>query len=318
MTEGLFYDRALRNRLTRLAKERSFDVIVVFCSSMFQYVDIFTKNQKKPRVIVDLVDVDSQKWFDYAKVARFPASLLFRTEGIRLRRLETKLETSAEAILTVTPEEANIYRAFHPTNKLLPVRNGVDTDYFNPDSPEINAVAEIPHRCVFVGAMNYRANVDGALWFMKEVWPGVRKEFPEAEFDIVGANPSPVLYRAAEETPGVNVVGSVPDVRPYLQRSAVAVVPLRIARGIQNKVLEGLAMRRAVVASREAVEGIEAVSGRDLWICDDPGEWVGQIAHLFRNEPSRRESGDLGRELVKNRYAWSACLMPLEKLLTKN
>ena len=325
MTEGLFYDRELRNRLKRLAKERHFDVIIVFCSSMFQYVDIFTKNQRKsgenvpaaPRVIVDLVDVDSQKWFDYAKVARIPARWLFLTEGKRLRRLETKIDASAERLLVVTPEEAEVYRGFHPAGKITAVRNGVDTKFFDPDLPELSAVPEIPYRCVFVGALDYRANVDGVLWFLKEVWPAVREQFPEAEFDIVGSNPVSALRRAAETVPGANLVGGVPDVRPYLKRAAVVVIALRIARGIQNKVLEGLAMRRPVVASRQSAEGIEAASGKELMVCDLPGEWINTISSLFKNEILRYKTGYLGREFVENHYAWEACLAPLENLLIK-
>lgn len=323
MTEGLFYDRALRKRLTELAERKHFDAIVIFCSSMFQYLDIFLEAQRRhpdrprPKVIVDLVDVDSQKWYDYAGVSWGPLRRLFLREGKKLRRLETKIDDAADAILVVTQEEAELYRGFHPTEKVFAVSNGVDTEFFNPAVPELAVVEKIPYRCVFLGAMDYRANIDGVLWFMKEVWPGVRERFPEAEYDVVGSNPADSLRAAAEGVPGVNIVGSVPDVRPYLQRACVAAIPLRVARGIQNKVLEALAMRMAVVASPQAAEGIELDSGQELLICDRPEQWVEQISALFKNESFRYKLGQDGRNLVEERYGWRSRLARLKALLAE-
>lgn len=322
VTEGLFYNRWLRAQLLSLMGEQDFDVIVVFCSSMFQYVKFLKKHARKingnlefPRVIVDLVDVDSQKWYDYAKVAKIPLKWLFKLEGRRLRQVETQIESESEAMMVVTQEEMALYRSFCPTKKIFPVTNGVDTVFFDREAPALRQTEGIPFRCVFVGAMDYRANVDGVLWFIKEVWPKVREKFPEAEFDVVGSNPVMNLVRVAAESPGVNVLGSVPDVRPYLKRAAVAVIPLRVARGIQNKVLESLSMGCAVTASAQSVEGIEAVSGEDLFICDSPEEWTEKISDLFKNENLRYKLGSHGRELVIRRYAWSACLENFGNLL---
>ncbi len=336
MTEGLFYDRALKKRLTALAEREHFDAIVIFCSSMFQYARIFLdaekrknaradknvennqqKKNRQTKIIVDLVDVDSQKWYDYAKVSWGPSRWLFLREGARLRRLETKIGDVADAVLVVTPEEAELYKRFHSAGNIIPMANGVDTDFFNPDAPELVDVAEIPYRCVFLGAMDYRANIDGVLWFMREVWPAVRERFPEAEYDIVGSNPSESLKAAATGVPGVNVVGRVPDVRPYLKRASVSAISLRVARGIQNKVLESLAMRSAVIASPQAAEGIELDSGEELLICDRPTDWVEQISALFKNASLRYKLGQDGRNLVEERYGWRSRLGRLRALLAE-
>ncbi|MCL4722402.1 MAG: glycosyltransferase, partial [Gammaproteobacteria bacterium] len=208
-------------------------------------------------VLVDLVDVDSQKWFDYARQARGWKRWMFDLEGRRMRRLEGALPQRAAALMVVSEQEAALYRSFHPTGQIHAIPNGVDLDYFRPDEG-----GEIPaaESCVFVGALDYRANIDGVLWFCREVWPGVRRRYPRAVFRLVGSNPVAAVHRLAR-LPGVQLVGNVADVRPYLREAAAVVIPLRVARGIQNKLLEALAVRKATVVTPQALEGGNALPG---------------------------------------------------------
>src|SRR5262249_47011580 len=156
---------------------------------------------------------------------------LYRREGQRLRRLEEALPAWTGAVTLVSEAEADLYRSFCTPGRVETVANGVDLDYFQPQE------CAAPKGCVFVGALDYRPNVEAARWFCRGVWPQLRRREPGLTLALVGRRPAPAV-EALAEVPGVEVVGQVPDVRPYVARAAVAVVPLRIARGVQNKVLE--------------------------------------------------------------------------------
>ena len=300
-TEGLFRCGRLRSAIAQWAAETPFDTVVVFCSSMTQYLDV--PGLAGVPVVVDLVDVDSQKWFDYAGASRGPARLLFQLEGRRLRRLEASLAGRARAITLVSKAEAELYHSFQPDGNVVAVPNGVDLDYFRPDSqPE----PEGTPRCVFVGALDYRANLDGLAWFCREVWPGVHQEVPDAALQIVGSNPGPAARGLAGQ-PGVELIGPVPDVRPYLA-GAVAVVPLRVARGIQNKVLEAMALGRPVVASPEALEGLTVEPGCDVLRAATPAAWREHLVGLLHNRAERARLGTAARRYVETHHHWPECL----------
>ncbi len=300
-TEGLFRSGRLDRTLRQWAAETRFDLVVVFCSSMAQYLDV--PGLAGVPAVVDLVDVDSEKWFHYARAARGPGRLLYGVEGRRLRRLEASLADRARAITLVSRAEADLYRSFRPAENVYAVPNGVDLDYFRPTvEPEPDGVPP----CVFVGALDYRANLDGLAWFCRAVWPEVYARVPGAALQIVGSNPGRAARRLADR-PGVEFIGPVPDVRPYLA-AAVAVVPLRIARGIQNKVLEAMAMGRPVVGTPEAFEGLELQPGRDALCAAAPGAWRDRLTDLLRNPTERIGLGAAARRYVEAHHHWPRCL----------
>jgi sugar transferase (PEP-CTERM/EpsH1 system associated) len=300
-TVGLFRCGELRRTIAQWASETRFDTVVVFCSSMTQYLDV--PGLIGVPVVVDLVDVDSEKWFDYARETHTPARMLFQLEGRRLRRLEASLAERTQAITLVSEAEANVYRGFQPAGSVYAIPNGVDLDYFRP-SPEPEPPG-MP-RCVFVGALDYRANVDGLAWFCREVWPAVHEHVPGTVLQIVGSNPGPAARRLANSA-GVDLAGPVPDVRPYLA-GAVAVVPLRVARGIQNKVLEAMAMARPVIASPEALEGLTVEPGRDVLCAAAPGDWRDQLVRLLNDATQRVQLGIAARRYVETHHQWPKCL----------
>ncbi|MDO4568965.1 MAG: TIGR03087 family PEP-CTERM/XrtA system glycosyltransferase [Planctomycetia bacterium] len=311
VTEGMFGDPILKKKIRELAKKESFDVVFVFCSSMFQYAKLF--DARRTKIIVDLVDVDSQKWFDYAQKTRGWRKLIFRSEGRRLRRLEQKIAHESDFQIVVTQEEADLYRSFAPGDFLTPIRNGVDLNFFSP--PE--KVEKIPFRAVFTGVMSYRANIDGIEWLAKNVLGRVRESIPDFELDVVGRDPSAALHDLARRVPGLNIIGEVPDIRPYLFRAEVALIPLRIARGIQNKVLEACAAKLPVVASPPAVEGIKAEPKRDLLVCDGADAWVETLVELFSNAELKRRLGTAGRCMAERWYTWENQLKKLDEILMK-
>lgn len=316
MTEGLFYHPTLLRGVQKWSREESWDVVVVFCSSMFPYVESMERVwTDRPRIVTDLVDVDSQKWFDYAREAPLWKKILFQTEGKRLREREKEIGQKSDVLLAVTDEEVALYRSFCPIDSIFSVPNGVDTEYFNAAQPFLQAEKEIPYRTVFVGALDYQANVEGIRWFLEKVLPSLRKRYPEFVLDVVGNRPTASLQQICRNTPGVNLVGGVPDVRPWLKRAQVVVIPLQVARGLQNKVLEACSMGKAVVVSPCAAEGIQGVAGRDFVISSSPECWVERLSQLFQEETQRILLGQFGRKLAVEKYGWQAQLDRLTSFL---
>jgi sugar transferase (PEP-CTERM/EpsH1 system associated) len=303
-TAGLFSSRTIREGLNRWLAEVEYDAVVCFSSGVLPYV---LGRGLESRMVVDLVDVDSQKWFDYAGRAKPPLSWLFRTEGNRVRLLE-RAAGSSRAVVFVSLREAAVYCTFGSADRVEVIPNGVDLDHFRP------VPAEEKPACVFVGQLDYRANVISMQWFCREVWPLVRARYPDALFEMVGRNPAFSL-RALEAIPGVRLVGEVPDVRPWLASARLVVVPLLVARGIQNKVIEAMAMGRPVIASSQAVQGLSAVVGRDLQCADNPEAWCQAIGSLWEDGERRGALGRQGRVYTESYHNWDHWLDRFEELL---
>lgn len=308
-TEGLFASSALTHRVRNWAREHHFDAVIAFCSSMVQFATV--PELAGVPLVVDLVDVDSQKWLDYAALARGLKRQLFLLEGRRVRKLEQSIVRQASAVTLVSQAEAELFRRACPNDKTFAVPNGVDLDYFTDKFP----VAEPkPNQCVFVGVLDYRANVESLVWFCREVWPRVIVEKPDAVFAIVGKNPAPAVKQLAFQ-PGVRLVGPVPDVRPYIAESRFSVAPLQIARGIQNKVLEAMSMGKSVVATQQALEGIELEIGRDAISAVAPADWAAAMLRLFSSASDANNLGDGARRFVLANCSWNASLSRLDQLL---
>jgi len=193
--------------------------------------------------------------------------------------------------------------------KVLAVGNGVDTDYFRPAEGDGPAAPGL----VFTGTMNYRPNIDGVCWFVREVWPSLKREVPGLLLTVVGRDPAAAVRRLAE-VPGVRVTGTVEDVRPYLASATLAVAPLTIARGIQNKVLEAMAMGKAVVASGPAIEGLDVAVGREILMADTPNEWRTCVLGLIGDAARRKDLERAARARAVADYGWSARMRRLVEL----
>jgi sugar transferase (PEP-CTERM/EpsH1 system associated) len=280
--------------------------VLVFSSAMAQYADPY----RGARRVVDFVDVDSDKWRQYADKKSWPMSWLYGYEAARLLDYERQVAREYDASLFVSAPEAALFRQLAPESgaKIGHFSNGVDTDYFTPEAGHANPYQAGERALVFTGAMDYWPNVDAVQWFCDGVFPALRERFPELRFYIVGSRPNPAV-QALGQRPGVTVTGTVPDVRPYIAHAAVAVAPLRIARGIQNKVLEAMAMARAVVVSPQALEGIDAEPGTELVLAEDAAAFVDAVQALLASQDGAREAiGQAARAKVQRRYSWSSNL----------
>lgn len=306
VTEGVFRVPAFARLVKEWARGTRYHAALTSSSSMVPYLDL--PELRGLPAIVDLVDVDSQKWLDYALTARGWRAWLYRTEGWRLRKLEQHLPARVRAVTLVSEAEANLYRHFCLRGSVHAVTSGVALDYFQPAEQGDEA------GCVFVGALDYHPNVEGTTWFCREVWPEVRRRRPDANLAIVGRRPGPPMRRLAQ-VPGVTLVGQVPDIRPHVAKAAVAVVPVRIARGVQNKVLEALAMGKAILAAPQSIAGLKAQPGIHLLAASTAAEWADCLVRLFQDVELRRRLGAAGRRYVEEHHRWERCLQPLDQLL---
>jgi len=263
--------------------------------------------------VLDMVDVDSAKWAQYARFAPLPLRPVYALEARRLRRYETALAGRFQRVLLATGNETRLYKAQAPAAKAVTILNGVDIDFFQP--------LELPKSdhptLVFTGQMDYFANVDGVTHFAREVFPKLRAQFPDVELLIVGRSPVQAV-RALGELPGVQVTGAVGDVRPFLARAWVFVAPLRIAQGVQNKVLEAMACNVPVVASERVLAGLADGgfrSGRDLLASSSDEGLARALAGLLGDERERERLAECARQRLLATYRWAPNLDRFEDLV---
>lgn len=307
MTERYFRVPALRRRVQTLLRTERWDAVFVYSSAMAQYVEGIDIP-----VIMDFVDMDSQKWLQYGRHRRFPWSRLYRREGLRMEAYERRVAASGSIVLVVSEPEAAQFRRLVPGTPVAIVPLVVDTDYFRPRG----VAPDEPPTIVFTGVMNYFPNVDGILHFAHRIFPRIRARVPNAHFVIVGQRPT-TRVRALADLPGIEVTGPVPDVRPHLGRAHVVVTPLRIAQGMQTKVLEAMAMQLPVVTTSKAYEGLDARPGRDLLVEDDPVAFADAVVHLLEQPARRADIGRAARAHVEACHSRPALAANLKTILAE-
>jgi sugar transferase (PEP-CTERM/EpsH1 system associated) len=299
-----YRDRRMSGWVQDLRTRRRIDGVFVFSSMMAQYAcDADT--------VVDFVDVDSEKWRSYAPQHRWPMSWVYRREGEHLLRFEREVAERCRRALFVSANEVALFKRLAPetTDKVFAMENGVDVGFFdphvgyqNPFPPEIEPV-------VFTGAMDYWPNIDAVTWFAEVILPAVVRHRPKLRFYIVGSNPIARVVSLAAD-PYIEITGAVADVRPWLAHARLIVAPLRLARGVQNKVLEGMAMAKPLVVSPESMGGIAPGEHREVIVATSVGEWIDAVKHLDVLPPFAIAN----RRFIENRYAWEMNLQMLDAL----
>jgi len=310
LTLAYYRNRGLQHWTDEVLHEHAIEHVLVFSSAMAQYVTAAHQTRR----IIDFVDIDSDKWLQYATKKSWPMSWLYSREGRSLLNYERQVAREFDASLFVSQAEADLFKRLAPesAHKTGFFNNGVDTDYFSPAHDYPNPYPEGKAVIVFTGAMDYWPNIDAVQWFAKECMPGVLAKNPEARFYIVGSRPAPQV-QALAELAGVSVTGSVADIRPYLAHARIAVAPLRIARGIQNKVLEAMAMAKPVLVSPQALEGIHAEPGRELMLAESAGQFSDTVSALLAQPDAKL--GPNARARVETAYGWSSNLARVDALL---
>jgi glycosyltransferase involved in cell wall biosynthesis len=345
-----FYCRNLQKTLDQRLSEKKYEVIFTFSSPMAEYVlkskayESFMNVKGngidgRPKLIMDFVDVDSDKWRMYSEFSVFPKSWLFKAESRRLSAYEKKVSEIFDASLFVSDAEVRIFKSFANVENICCIPNGVDLDHFEKakskrmeyhagnqnDNPKIqetinqsNTDTDLQEfkglKILFAGAMDYFPNEDAVLYFYHSIWPLVQRGIQKSTFFIVGGNPSNKLRRLARQDSSVVVTGFVQDIRHYLWNADIFVAPLRIARGVQNKVLEALAAELPVVATTRAVQGLDCNGEDYLRIADSDSTFADNIIELS-SKILDKESLENRKFFLKQKYNWRHNLSKLEYLL---
>ncbi|NOT12186.1 MAG: TIGR03087 family PEP-CTERM/XrtA system glycosyltransferase [Methylococcaceae bacterium] len=306
-----YKNKAMQAWVDQNIQQHTIKKVLIFSSVMAQFI----KPSHAVDLVVDFVDVDSDKWRQYAASKTGLSRWVYQRESNTLLAYERQLAEKAKQSFFVSEQEAALFKSLSPSaaNKVTYVNNGVDTDYF---SPEHTFACPYPDRTdvfVFTGAMDYWANVDAVKWFAEAVFPQIVKSYPSATFYIVGSRPTKDVQALAKNK-NIIVTGAVDDVRPYVAHATLAVAPLRIARGIQNKVLEAMALGKYVIATSAAMEGIPSAEQVSVSVADEAELMVAQITALLDARPSTLVD-NTNREFVKAEFSWQQNVHRLTQML---
>jgi sugar transferase (PEP-CTERM/EpsH1 system associated) len=333
LTVPYFYSTKLQKAIDRRLLEIRFDIIFAFSSPMAEYVfksKVIQLNKRKSNInyhiklIMDFVDVDSDKWRMYSGYSIFPKSLIYKNEWRRLMRYEKKIGEVFDLSLFVSDTEVGLFKSFAPHVNAVSIPNGVDFSYFSMDQ-KINrqtvkltkSLTSQQTNILFTGAMDYFPNEDGVLYFYHKIWPIIKKKLPQSKFYIVGGNPSKKLKSISKKDKDIVITGYVDNVRQYMHEADVFVAPIRIARGIQNKVLEAIASGLPVVSTPQAVQGINCNGGDFLFVEDSAEKFAERTIELARKYLTN-EAIERGKTFLKQRHNWEKNMTLLENLIVNN
>jgi len=304
---GFFYSRSLARDIRRLLDTESFDLVFAHCSSVAPYLE----DVCGPPKVLDFGDMDSQKWLSYRGFKPWPLSWGYWIEGTKLMAAEKRLARRFDLCTATTRAERATLESYGTGVPTDWFPNGVDAGYFAPDDTAYDA-----DTICFVGRMDYYPNQECMYDFVARTFPLIREKRPGAKLVVVGANPVPKV-RALAGQPGVEVTGSVPDVRPYLRRSALMVAPLHIARGTQNKILEALAMEVPVVCSTLAAGGVDAEDGEHFLAVDGARATADACLRLMDDPAERRAFAERGRARMLSHHSWSGSMERFDGILRR-
>jgi len=315
-----FYDsESMQSWVDDVISRKGIERLYAYSASASQFIE-HGKYAPLKRVL-DMTDVDSDKWRQYALKKPVYSSWIYSRESNLLRAYEQNILSKFDAVTLVTAEERELFKQMSsPTQhkKIFTLENGVDTEYFdiNANYDETDKPSVEHEFICFTGAMDYWANVDAVVWFAENVWPEIRAQKPNLHFYIVGGNPSNAVSALAN-IDGIVVTGRVVDVRPFVAKSLLCVAPLRIARGVQNKILEAMSMSKAVVMTSMGQEGIELPSEQYAMVIDEPKQQAKSILTLIDDDEERDKLGDINRQWILSRYSWDSALSFLSELLER-
>lgn len=318
LTEGFYGSKLFEKELNNVLSGQTFDAVFVFSSA----VALYAKNLDCVTKIVDFVDVDSDKWGQLARVSSFPRSFLFRVEQQRLSKFEISISKWSSVSLFVSRAEAELFKQIGGKGRIEFLSNGTDLELRRLPLEHIpfhvggaNRVRQLnAPTLVFVGTMDYYPNIDAVRFFVEEIFPLIRQKFSQASFEIIGRRPTKSVQRL-NKIDGIRVVGEVSDVRSHIVRADLSVAPMRIARGVQNKVLEAMAVGVPVVATPLAIEGIEVRDGEDVLVGSSREEFAAQVTRLLTDSELRRALTKKAWNKMNQFYNWHCIGAKLEKLL---
>lgn len=315
LTAPFYRHREMHRWIGQVTSDNEIEAIIAFSSPMGQYV--LGEPYNRYVRIMDFVDIDSDKWRQFANTVSHPMRWIYSREARLLADFERRLAREFDFSSFVSEHETATFGEKNPDcrENLITIRNGVDTEFFDPAQNFESPFDEISKNVVFTGLMNYWPNVDAVRWFSEDILPLIREAVNDISFWIVGASPTSEVARLADGG-RVQVTGRVPDVRPYLQHANLVVAPLRVARGVQNKVLEALAMNQTVICSEEAAAGLSGKLPRSLAIASGTSQFAETIVDRLNGPYPTVGDGD-GRKYVFAQYHWGRNLQIFSELIER-
>lgn len=313
ITIPYYSDHNLSAWVKQKVQDENIQRCLVFSGAMAQYVEPL--NDMLAKTIVDFVDVDSDKWAQYARNKTGIKSWFYNREARLLAKYECYIAEKSFASCFVSDDEALMFRSMLPNStrsKVFGIRNGVDTEYFDEETAVNNALIINKKSIAFTGAMDYWANVNAVVWFVENVWLQIIEHHPDAVLYVVGSKPSAEILKL-DGLNNVVVTGRVEDVRPYIAKTALSVAPLQIARGIQNKVLEALSMSKPIVLTSMAAEGVKSESQEGYWIEDSPDNMATRISQTLNGDFASCFPNN--RQYVQEHFSWETEMSKFRDLI---
>lgn len=303
-----YNSKKMHREISNIIAEEKCDLIYVHLIRMAEYL----RHVNGPRKILAIEDSISSNYERTIKFMKGPRKLLFSIEAKRCSKYEIEITRYFDRCLLVSPSELKAFREKHQLSNLDLTPHGVDLDYFRPARQ--GPCLREPNSIIFTGNINYLPNADAVLYFCYSIFPVVLEEVPDSKLCVVGANPPRRIKELACKN--IVVTGYVDDIRPYFEKAELVVCPLRIAAGIQNKILEGMAMGLPVVATSRAIEGITGEVRDCISLGDTPGEFAKNVVLLLKNRELREKYGSSGRKFVAEYYDWGKNLARLDSVFS--
>jgi sugar transferase (PEP-CTERM/EpsH1 system associated) len=310
-----FYDKNLQRHVDLFLSDNTVDAILCTASSMAEYIfksSVLKTINKKPLLIMDFMDVDSDKWGQYKQNSPFPMSMIYAREQYLLSKYEKRIVEQFDACYLIAQAEVTLFnQQVIQSDKVQVMGNGLDTIAFYPaKEKEANPYPIF----LFTGVMDYKPNVDAVVWFAEKCWGDIIKQHPRARFIIAGMNPNRDVMKLVELT-GVEVTGFVDDILPYYHQADIFVAPFRLARGVQNKVLQAFSCALPVISTPMGAEGIRCQADRDILIASSPEQFIQQANKLIDQPTLAQSIGESALQIIQQHYSWPSQLLPLVNFL---
>jgi sugar transferase (PEP-CTERM/EpsH1 system associated) len=310
-----FYDKNLQRNVDLFLSDNSVDAILCTASSMAEYIfksSVLKTVNKKPLLIMDFMDVDSDKWGQYKQKSSFPMSMIYAREQHLLSMYEKRIVKQFDACYLIAQAEVTLFnQQVTQSDKVHVMGNGLDTIAFYPAKEKKANPYPI---FLFTGVMDYKPNVDAVVWFAEKCWCDIIKDHPRARFIIAGMNPNKDVMKLVKLT-GVEVTGFVDDVLPYYHQADIFVAPFSLARGVQNKVLQAFSCALPVISTPMGAEGIICQADRDILIASSPEQFIQQANKLITQPILALSIGESALQIIQQHYSWPSQLLPLVNFL---
>jgi sugar transferase (PEP-CTERM/EpsH1 system associated) len=310
-----FYSNSLQVKFDDMLGKNKYDVVICTSSAMAEYIyrsNTLNRLSKKPKLLMDFMDLDSDKWQQYANNSAWPLKWVYEREATLLSSYEEKITHDFNTSFFIADAEVNLFKAkTKSSGKVLTMGNGMDTNEYSPAPEEPSNEDPV---FLFTGVMDYKPNIDAVIWFVEQIWSNIIKQYPKSRFIIAGMNPSSSVQELVSIT-GIEITGFVDDILPYYHQSDYFVAPFRLARGVQNKILQAFSCGLPVISTPMGAEGIDCTQNENILIASTQTEFLGAIEKLENDEVFRTEIKESALALIKDHYSWQSKLQVLDDVL---